>query len=226
MLTPSETQLQTLRLYAELITRRETHAGTLTFAHGAQSSATGLPAAVSIAGGTTLLLDPDTATVKSVFRTGGLDFVVNTLDEAIRVLKNEIRKHTPLSVALTADPAVILAEMRERGIQPDFEVSIGEIPTNLALTTLSLEIHNGLIQPTAHALAWLAAREWTETWLPTETTADLRTLDQRLAASLVSHVADTHRRQWLSRISHYQRPAAKSGRAIWLSPSEQSAIAS
>jgi hypothetical protein len=37
---------------------------------------------------------------------------------------------------------------------------------------------------------------------------------------------DTARRHWLQRIPHYQRPASNSGRAIWLTPSEQSAIAS
>jgi urocanate hydratase len=226
MLSPTDLQRQTLRLYAELISRHETLGGTLTFAHGPRSSATGLPAAVSIAGGTTLVLDPDSATVKSVFRTGGLDFIVNTLEEAVRVLKNEVRKHTPLSVALTADPAAILAEMRERGIQPDLEVVIGGSPTNLALTTLQLSTSNGLVQPTDLALAWLAARGWTETWLPTETTADLRVLDESLAARLVSHDTDTHRRQWLTRIPHYQRPAPNSGRAIWLTSSEHGAITS
>jgi len=222
MLTPTNLQIQTLRLYGELISRRPSYGGRLIFTCGDACSATGLPAAVSIAGGTTLLLDPDTATVKSVFRTGGLDFVVNTLDEAVRVLKNEVRKQTPLSVALTADPAVILAELRERGLQPDLEVSIGGTATNLALTTLQLSTADGLIQPTEHALAWLAARDWSETWLPTETTADLRTLDARL----ISHLTDDLRRQWLTRIPHYQRPASNSGRAIWLTPSEQSAIAS
>jgi hypothetical protein len=219
--SPTDPQLQTLRLYAELISHRETLPGTLTFAYGPQSSATGLSAAVSISGGTTLLLDPDTATVKSVFRTGGLDFVVNTLDEAVRVLKNEVRKHTPLSVALTADPSTILAEMHERGIQPDLEVLIGDATTtNLALTTLRLTTADGLIQPTDHALAWLAARNWAETWLPTETTADLRNLDTRL----ISHLIDTPRQQWLRRISNYQRPSPNSGRAIWLNPSEKTKL--
>ncbi len=90
VLSGVDLQRQTLRLYGELIARRESWAGQLVFAYGEGVSATGLPAAVSIAGGTLLLLDPDTAAVKSVFRQGGVDFVVNTLDEALRVLKNEI----------------------------------------------------------------------------------------------------------------------------------------
>ncbi len=78
-------QRQTLRLYGELMARRESWAGQLVFACGEEMSATGLPAAVSIAGGTSLILDPDARVVKSVFRQGGVDFVVNTLDEALRV---------------------------------------------------------------------------------------------------------------------------------------------
>jgi hypothetical protein len=108
--------------------------------------------------------------------------------------------------------------MRERGIQPDLEVSIdNSTPTNLALTTLHLATTDGLIQPTDHALAWLANRNWTETWLPTETTADLRTLD----ASLITQLGEPQRQQWLRRISHYQRPTPQSGRAIWLTPTEK-----
>ena len=101
VLSGVDLQRQTLRLYGELVSRGA-KAGRGSWSSPAEpgQAATGLPAAVSIAGGTSLLLDPDAAAVKSVFRHGGVDFVVNTLDEALRVLKNEIRKHRPLSVAL------------------------------------------------------------------------------------------------------------------------------
>ena len=217
MLSLTDLQLQTLRLYAELISRHPTYAGRLVFAHGPGCSATGLPAAVSIAGGTSLLLDPDIPTVKSIFRQGGLDFVVNSLDEAIRVLKNEIRKHTPLSVALTADPAAVLTEMRERGFQPDLELTLaGADPVSLSHASLHLNITDGLIQSSSHVLTWLASHHWSEHLLPTVTTADLRTLDTRLIALL----DDPIRQQWLRRIANYQRPAPSTGRAIWLTPAE------
>jgi hypothetical protein len=207
-------QLLTLRLYAEFISRHESLAGTLTLAHGQRCSSTGLPAAVSIAGGTSLLIDPDTTTVKSVFRTGGLDFIVNTLDEALRVLKNEIRKHTPLSVALTADPTSVLAEMRDRGVEPNLEVSFGEPSATGSLALTHLQLPTDRLTP--HAASWLAAQNWFETWLPTATTADLRTLDTQLLAQ----ITDAPRRQWLSRIPNYQRTDPNSGRAIWLTTAE------
>jgi urocanate hydratase len=221
MLSPTDVQLQTLRLYAELISRHPTLASRLVFAQGPACSATGLPAAVSIAGGTSLLLDPDTPTVKSVFRQGGLDFVVNSLDEAVRVLKNEVRKHTPLSVALTADSTAVLAEMRERGITPDLEVTLGADATTVTLahTHLHLDVAEGseaIVQPSRLARNWLASNQWSEHLLPAATTAGLRTLDTRLVATLDNQ----HRQQWLRRIPHYQRPAPNTGRAIWLTPRE------
>ena len=220
----SDLQLQTLRLYAELVSRHPTLASRLVFAHGPGCSATGLSTAVSIAGGTSLLLDPDIATVKATFRSGGLGFLVNSLDEALRVLKNEIRKHTPLSVALTADPAAALIEMRERGVVPDLEFTLGEdfTPATLSRTHLHLNTADGLAQPSRHALAWLASHHWSEHVLPAATTADLRALDTRLIASLDNQ----HRQQWLRRIPHYQRPAPNTGRAIWLTPTELTTLAS
>jgi urocanate hydratase len=233
MLNPADLQIQVLRLYGELIARRPNYGGQLVFTCGETCSATGLPAAVSIAGGTTLAADSDAAMVKAVFRSGGLDFVVNTLDEAIRVLKNEVRKHTPLSVALTAEPAAVLAEMRERGIQPDLQLRL-DPPANPLLVPpspppqlpgvpqLHLTSAEEIAAPTETLTRWLAAHSLTETLV--QPTTNLRALDQELMSLLPAE--DTARRHWLQRIPHYQRPASNSGRAIWLTPSEQSAIAS
>ncbi len=219
---PTDPQIQTLRLYAELITRRETLAGTLTFAHGAQSSATGLPAAVSIAGGATLLLDPDTAAVKSVFRTGGLDFVVNTLDEAVRVLKNEVRKHTPLASPSPPTPPHPRRDA-ERGIQPDLEVLIGtQTPTTPSPQSLSKQSTDSSSRRAA--LAWLAARNWTETWLPTKPPP---TANPSRASSREPPLPPRRHPSPAVAPAHLPlpAPAPKSRRAIWLSPSEQRDIA-
>jgi urocanate hydratase len=47
------------------------------------------------------------------------DFLVNSLDEALRILKNEIRKHETVAVCIAAAPLAIENEMRERGVVPD-----------------------------------------------------------------------------------------------------------
>jgi urocanate hydratase len=171
-----ELQLHTLRLYGELVSRRETWGGALVFAVGEGCSATGLTAAVSIAGGCTLALDPDSAAVKSAFRQGGIDFVVNTLDEALRVLKNEIRQQKPLSVALTSPVEAAQAEMQERGVLPDFLFDFAA--------------------PTTECVGWLAEKDWLEAVIEAPTQAAvLKALPD----------GDLVRRRWLQRIGHYQR---------------------
>jgi urocanate hydratase len=209
---PTDLQRQTLRLYGELLSRREaTHetlGGQLIFTSGPGASATGLPAAVSIAGGTTLALDPDAPTVKAVFRQGGIDFVVNTLDEALRVLKNEIRQHKPLSVALISPIQPVLDEMADRGVAPDLTFAV----------TPNLEV----LTPSSTLAPWLAARNWSEVNLPAASTSDLRSLDLRLLEVLPPE--DTLRRRWLQRIPHYQRPSTTPARVLWLTPAEQAAL--
>ena len=213
MLTPTDLQRQTLRLYGELVSRRENWGGQLVFTCGAGFSATGLPAAVSIAGGTTLALDPDASTVKAVFRQGGVDFVVNTLDEALRVLKNEIRQHHPLGVGLIAETGPVLEEMAERGVLPDLHISIDAPGKGPGRQHLRLGTQEGITEPTPHLTAWLAARGWSETTRTASPEASLRTLDAQFLATLPP--ADTVRRTWLQRISHYQRPTADGSRVFW-----------
>ncbi len=45
--------------------------------------------------------------------------MVNTLDESLRVLKNELRKQTALSVGLLGLASDIFPAMVERGVHPD-----------------------------------------------------------------------------------------------------------
>jgi len=44
---------------------------------------------------------------------------VTSLDEALRILKNEIRKRAPVAVCIAAQPGEIEAQMAERGVLPD-----------------------------------------------------------------------------------------------------------
>ncbi len=60
--------------------------------------------------------------MKAAMRAGALDFVVNTLDEALRALKNQVRLRRPVGVGLVADVDATLAEMVERGVQPDLHI--------------------------------------------------------------------------------------------------------
>lgn len=81
----------------------------------------GMPVAIAsnVAGAASLGIEPDTARAKAALRAGVCDFVVNDLGEALRILKNEIRQRRPVSVALTGDVGAVLAEIVERGVQPE-----------------------------------------------------------------------------------------------------------
>jgi urocanate hydratase len=232
MLSPTDLQRQTLRLYGELIARRRSYGGLLIFTCGDACSTTGLPASVSIAGGCTLALDPDAAAVKAAFRQGGIDFVVNTLDEAVRVLKNEVRQHKPLGVALISEMESVLEEIAARGILPDLQVTL-DPPTNPLLIQQSaapqlagvphLHLANaeGIAAPSEALANWLTAHALTEILIDPFT--NLRALDEQLLALLPAE--DIIRRHWLQRISHYQRPTAGTPRVLWITPTEQPMIA-
>ena len=77
------------------------------------------------AGGAAVLgLDADRERGKQLLRYGICDFVVNDLDEAVRILKNEVRRNQPVSVCLPMAAPLCAREMVERGLQP--EVLAGE----------------------------------------------------------------------------------------------------
>ena len=222
LLSGTELQRQTLRLYGELVARRESWAGKLVFACGEGSSGTGLAAAVSIAGGTTLVVDPDAAGVKAVFRQGGVDFVVNTLDEALRVLKNEIRKGRPLSVALVAEVQATVAEMVERGVLPDLFIALGTTAEMelMAREGLRLGLSDGMVKESERLDTWLRERGWSEVVMEGATTGVMREMDARLVALL----PDGLRRIWVQRIGHYQRVVGGGARVVWLSEGERAIL--
>jgi urocanate hydratase len=76
--------------------------------------------AANIAGAASLGCTADPARLRHANRDGVADFLVTSLDEALRILKNEVRKKQAVSVGISAGPASIVAEMQERGVLPDF----------------------------------------------------------------------------------------------------------
>ncbi len=52
-------------------------------------------------------------------RDGVVDFVVTSLEEALRILKNEVRKRQTVSVGVGVEPGRLLEAMIERGVLPD-----------------------------------------------------------------------------------------------------------
>ncbi len=89
-----------------------------------------IPLASTIAGAVCLSLEPDPATARQALRTGACDFVVNTLDEALRAMKNQVRQAKPLSVGLQGNQSQILNEILERGVAPQLVTNLTD-PTAL-----------------------------------------------------------------------------------------------
>ncbi len=93
--------------------------GKLLFAGELDDQSCRLVRASNIAGGASLSANADVPSQKQAIRDGVVDFLVTSLDEAVRILKNEIRKRQPVAVCVAAEPGAVEAQMAERGIVPD-----------------------------------------------------------------------------------------------------------
>src|SRR5262250_1324048 len=77
------------------------------------------PLAAAMNGAAFLGIEVDPERIKKRLKTGYCDFMVNTLDEALRILKNAVRKRENVSVGLVGNCADIIPELAERGVVPD-----------------------------------------------------------------------------------------------------------
>jgi urocanate hydratase len=77
------------------------------------------PLAATMTGAAFLGIDVDPERIKKRLKTGYCDFMVTTLDEALRILKNAVSKKENVSVGLVGNCADIIPEMAERGVVPD-----------------------------------------------------------------------------------------------------------
>ncbi len=93
--------------------------GKLFYAGELDGMGSALVAAANIAGAATLTASDNAATQKQAIRDGVIDFLVTSLDEALRILKNEIRKGETVAVCVSKAPEEIEREMVERGVLPD-----------------------------------------------------------------------------------------------------------
>jgi urocanate hydratase len=238
---PGQTQHQILRTFTTLHHLHPVWGGQLILSLGLDPAGAALSIAANIAGAVSLAIDNNPTHLREIVRTGAADFVVNTLDEAIRAMKNEVRKRAPLSIALSADPFLTLAEIQDRGLAPQlFSIflSLADLTPEQrsTLTQAAHQFHTAgasLIdftdQPPPSPFtpgdklltSLLTKRNWTLQTFTFDTAATLRAFDAR-ALTLLSpdHPDDIPRRRWLEaapRILQRQRPPQRS---LWLTPSE------
>jgi urocanate hydratase len=77
------------------------------------------PLAATLNGAAFLGIDVDPERIKRRVKSGYCDVMVNDLDEALRILKNSVRKGEPISVGLVGNCADVVPELARRGIVPD-----------------------------------------------------------------------------------------------------------
>lgn len=115
--------LEVERLYASLLLSAQHQeaalGGKLLYAGELDREGRALLVAGNIAGVASLAATADPAAGKQAVRDGAADFLVSNLDEALRILKNEIRKREPVAVCVALVPQAVEHEMLVRGVLPD-----------------------------------------------------------------------------------------------------------
>lgn len=228
---PAQTQVYRAYLHLESLAKQHLDgslAGKLVLSVGFGLRGAELALASTIACAAFLGLESDPRRLKTAVRNGSCNFMVNTLDEALRVLKNEIRKHQPVSVGLLGVADDLLGSMVERGVQPDLVCDT---------TYLRAPENDNAPPPSAHRQALLrlaergaailnpASSQPSETLELTWTAAtpqDMQRMD-RLALDVFPAEDKLHRR-WLQGAAaafHRQRPLQ---RVVGVEPSQQQQI--
>ncbi len=160
--------------------------GSLLLYSGLDSNGIATAIASNIAGAGSLGLEPDAERAKQALRAGVCDFVVNNLDEALRILKNEIRKKRAVSVVVTAEQSATVAEIIERGVQPEVLV----FPVQ-KLMERGARLLPEVVETPGEVVTWSVSSE-PQRWVPV--------MDGLAAAAIEQHDA---RARWIEDAPHY-----------------------
>ena len=205
-------------------------AGHLLLIDGLGDEGDALLIAASIAGAASLVLEAGTEAVRHCVRNGVVDFAVTSLAEALRILKNEVRKRQPIAVLLERQPMSVLAEMVERGAQPDMlrwtapdPALKGYIDTMRALGAWSLPSPSATPADSPTPDARANDSQTDVCWRAGEGgTAVLRQLD--LLAGQMLPADDLERQNWIARAPRYLSRALRLERCVAMTEGERSAF--
>jgi Urocanase Rossmann-like domain len=230
-------QERILRIFTLLSSLRSDWGGALIIACGLNPQGAALALASNIAGAVCLSIEDNPAALKEASRSGSCDFIVNTLDEALRAMKNEVRKRLPLSVGLQGNPAVVLQELLERGVSPQLFTDLTPSPNHLEAikhfqTSGALIINFDSNHPAEERIldadtlieAFVLARQWHLHSFTFDAPAAARAFDAQALSLLPED--DSLRRRWLQsapRILQRERPLR---RALWVTELEEHTLRS
>jgi hypothetical protein len=163
--------------------------------------------AANIAGAASLAASVDPAIQRQAIRDGVVDFLVTSLEEALRILKNEIRKHQTVSVCVAMQPEALVSQMLDRGVLPDLLPS-GEIEEKFlihgARQTGSPDVTQG------EFVFWSVDSRFAR-WLPRLDTCALAVLPP----------ADVLRRRWIRLAPRYLGRSAQKQHGVMLTTQEK-----
>jgi len=173
--------------------------GSLFYAGEMDEEGRALVVGANIAGAATLVASADLAAQKQAIREAIVDFLVNSLDEALRILKNQLRKRETVSVCVAMTPAAMEREMNERGVRPDLVRPVVDCPLHAGSESFALLTPGFLMWTVAAAPA---------RWLPQLDAIVLECLDMDSWAA----------RRWLRLAPRYLGRTAQAARALACSP--------
>jgi urocanate hydratase len=161
--------------------------------------------AANIAGAASLAASADAAVQRQAIREGVVDFLVTSLDEALRILKNEIRKRQAVAVCVAETPEKVTQEMVKRGVQPDL------------LAPSTTEAAEGVVFLTQGAQRVEAeplpeGRKFQVLEIPAAWAQRIAEFDALLAESVAA--ADSANRRWLRLSPRYLGPVARRLRSL------------
>jgi hypothetical protein len=140
--------------------------GQLFYADELDAEGRALVIAANIAGAASLAATPDLAAQKQAVRDGVADFLVTSLDEALRILKNQIRKGETVAVCVGAAPEAVEWEMLERGVLPDLVRPANEFSEHSRfLSQGARQISPSTLEKNQALLTWSVASAPAQ-WLP------------------------------------------------------------
>ncbi|QNI35305.1 hypothetical protein [Edaphobacter albus] len=229
-------QPRILHIYTALAQIRSDWGGSFILSLGLDSWGAALSIAADIAGAVSLSVDNNPNHLREIVRSGAADFVVTTLDEAIRAMKNEVRKQAPLSVALNADPFAVLEESVARGLAPQlFSSSLPEDPRIMqsaqhfqALGAKLLHFREDQSAPSGFLHSetildpFLRQNDWQSHTFRFDTPLALREFDTRALSLLPEE--DALRYRWLTSVPRFLQRQRPPQRTLWLTEQEAKAL--
>ena len=174
-----------------------------------QSAADAWIAAANVAGAATLAAAPTPESQRRAMRDALVDFVVNSMEEALRILKNEIRQRRAVSVAVAVSQEHLLEEMLKHGVQPE-AISAEAMHALQHVQMQGLQHSRVLETPRRTAgvfVSWLRGSCCTQKQDGAE-------------AAALEIAADPMRQRWLRLAPRYLGRAAQRRMGVALSPQE------